>query len=335
MFDDVSTELAALLLALLASGLATMVWLWTRRRKHLEFVAFEARRPVPWRGIHVLLGFVLFIVLRGAAAVAALSQMQAPQAAELPPRGMLLLFLADAAGSLAALALVAALLVVRCGAKPRDLGLTLRAAGRDLRLGVLGFFAVLVPIYGLQVLATALFQPSSEHPLIKLLKESPEPLLMLGAAVAAVLVAPVVEEFFFRVMLQGWLEGIAMRSEPPQDASPAADDAAPPSDQANAPPAPETAEQQNPYASPAAENERQAAISTPEAKRLMVWPIVGSSALFASVHIGHGVDFIPLFFLSLALGYLYQRTHRLWPSMILHTCLNATSLVMLWLSLKG
>jgi membrane protease YdiL (CAAX protease family) len=30
------------------------------------------------------------------------------------------------------------------------------------------------------------------------------------------------------------------------------------------------------------------------------------------------------------LGYLYQRTHRLWPCVVLHLCLNAASLTMLW-----
>jgi membrane protease YdiL (CAAX protease family) len=39
-----------------------------------------------------------------------------------------------------------------------------------------------------------------------------------------------------------------------------------------------------------------------------------------------------LFVLALVLGWLYQRTHRLWPSVALHTALNATSVAMLFFS---
>jgi membrane protease YdiL (CAAX protease family) len=43
-------------------------------------------------------------------------------------------------------------------------------------------------------------------------------------------------------------------------------------------------------------------------------------------------DPIPLFFLSLALGALYFRTHRLVPTIVLHASLNATSLALAWLA---
>ena len=61
-----------------------------------------------------------------------------------------------------------------------------------------------------------------------------------------------------------------------------------------------------------------------------VLPIVASAALFAAVH--SWPDAISLFLLALALGWLYQRTHRLMPSVVLHLCLNATSMALLWLS---
>ena len=47
-----------------------------------------------------------------------------------------------------------------------------------------------------------------------------------------------------------------------------------------------------------------------------------------------GVDYapdpIPLFFLALVLGYLYRRTHRLAPSLVLHMAFNATSIALLF-----
>jgi membrane protease YdiL (CAAX protease family) len=47
------------------------------------------------------------------------------------------------------------------------------------------------------------------------------------------------------------------------------------------------------------------------------------------LHLGQGWAPVPLFFLSLALGWLYQRTHRLLPSLVVHVCLNSCSLLML------
>ena len=45
-------------------------------------------------------------------------------------------------------------------------------------------------------------------------------------------------------------------------------------------------------------------------------------------------DPISLFFLALALGFLYYRTHRLLPSIVLHMALNGASLLMVWLFLS-
>jgi membrane protease YdiL (CAAX protease family) len=42
-------------------------------------------------------------------------------------------------------------------------------------------------------------------------------------------------------------------------------------------------------------------------------------------------DPLPLFFLALVLGTLYYRTHRIVPSVVLHVALNGTSLMLAWL----
>ena len=42
-------------------------------------------------------------------------------------------------------------------------------------------------------------------------------------------------------------------------------------------------------------------------------------------------DPVPLFFFALALGYLYQRTHRLAPSVALHVAFNAIPVISFWL----
>jgi membrane protease YdiL (CAAX protease family) len=58
------------------------------------------------------------------------------------------------------------------------------------------------------------------------------------------------------------------------------------------------------------------------------WPaILIASFLFTAVH---GAIWLapPIFFLSLCLGYLYDRTGNLWVPMIVHASFNATSVVM-------
>ena len=61
------------------------------------------------------------------------------------------------------------------------------------------------------------------------------------------------------------------------------------------------------------------------------WPILISSALFALAHWGNGPDPVPLFVFALGLGYVYQRTHRAWPCILIHMLLNGLSLSQLWL----
>jgi membrane protease YdiL (CAAX protease family) len=107
--------------------------------------------------------------------------------------------------------------------------------------------------------------------------------LWFSSLVSAGLVAPLAEEFLFRVLLQGWLESLGRQAEP-------------------------------------------------ESRSRGRWmPVVISAAVFALMHLPRP-DVVPLFFLALTLGYLYRQTHRLWPSVVAHGCLNACSLGIFWLS---
>ena len=64
-------------------------------------------------------------------------------------------------------------------------------------------------------------------------------------------------------------------------------------------------------------------------------PILVSSLIFALMHFSHGPDPIPLFFLSLALGFIYQRTHRIVPCIVVHMMLNGFSMVLLAVQIFG
>jgi membrane protease YdiL (CAAX protease family) len=50
------------------------------------------------------------------------------------------------------------------------------------------------------------------------------------------------------------------------------------------------------------------------------------------MHYGNSIDPFPLFVLALVLGWIYQRTHRLWPCVSLHMALNSISVAMLFLA---
>jgi membrane protease YdiL (CAAX protease family) len=150
------------------------------------------------------------------------------------------------------------------------------------------FAAIAAPIYGLQVLLSRL---GSNNPIVEVLLREGTPLLYVLTGLSAVAVAPLAEEFFFRMLLQGWLESASAEAESPQ---------------------PETA---------------QPATNAPGNIAILF-----SSLVFSLMHLGHGTDPIPLFFLALALGYLYQQTHRLLPCVTVHFCLNACSYLVLCFS---
>jgi membrane protease YdiL (CAAX protease family) len=238
-----------------------------------------------------------------------------------------------ALGSAQQMALVVAVMAAMIAvsrASRVDLGLpqSVDQLASDVRIGVLAWLAALVPVYGVQFALIKTFGESEGHPLIKMVEEESNPSLFLLAIMAAVFVAPLCEELLFRLVLQGWLEKwedqqIGWRTPPKVEALPtetgvtmAASESTlmpmeivdVPVDVAPADP-PAVGVGGLPYG----------------------WfPIGVSSLLFALAHVGYGPDPIPLFLLALIMGYTYQRTHRIVPSMVTHALFNGMSLFALW-----
>jgi hypothetical protein len=63
-------------------------------------------------------------------------------------------------------------------------------------------------------------------------------------------------------------------------------------------------------------------------------PILGSSLLFSLAHFGYGTDPVPIFVLALILGYVYRRTHRIVPCIVMHALFNLVTMLTLWWILK-
>lgn len=307
-----------------------------------SIMRYEPRRWVPWGAID--LGLILFVLL--SLQLAAITVVRfglgiplGDLAGDDASVGTSLRQQASAIfvfGSANLLTLSGAVTIVRlrAGANTADLGIDRRKTRRDLALAVVTLAMVAVPVLLIQLALTQAFP--TQHPLVKMLQEDPDPRLFAAAAFAAVLVAPIAEEYLFRVFIQGWLENVfcVYRRQLPGTPSVLREDVgrlvlggtrpkeAGPADEQ--PPA--MAPSEPPLRSDPATHGTSAAGPWPCA-----WPIVISSGLFAAMHLGHGPDPIPLFFLALGLGYVYQRTHRVLPCIVMHMLFNAFALVQLWM----
>ena len=349
-----------------------------RRCLHgLPLWPFEPRRRVPWGLLDLaMIGVATLLVQLTLTALVARVLGIAPGVSlkDLPVDQLVPMLLASSVLSALTTALALVFVAFRAGATFRDLGLDPSKLAGDLMLGLRAFVMLAPPVYLVQFLAQWVWlhwnQQRADHALIKLLQERPDPTIWLLACFAAVLVAPLVEEYLFRVLLQGWMENVAIvlrrrrigSTVTEQSVSqlllgavgaarstqPSGDDKTNPSPIAGAQSVEDedaainTLEDANPYRSPqTAASHDTATDPIADAGRWQdgpkppVWPILVSSAIFALMHWGNGPDPIPLFLLALGLGYLYQRTHRVMPCVVVHTLLNACSLAMLWLELAA
>ena len=302
-------------------------------------IPFEPRQSVPWDLRYLSAVFVLFFFITPIIGVIVVhSHFGVSLGEQLPEDSaeVLTWSLASAAiGTLLSGALSVLLLKLGARASWFDLGLRANRVLSDIGLGVLAFVVVTPPVYLLHILLSLFY--AKEHPIVEMISDHGTPGLWLWGTVATVIAAPLVEEIIFRLVLQGWLERRAierLQAGRPQEEFQTAPDAA---EEAEAPDvssgegAPESTE--NPYESPAVVTPNP--VLEPDRvtikDRLMIEPIAISSFVFAAVHFGHGAAPISLFFLAIALGYLYQRTHRILPCIIVHMLFNSVSMGLLWL----
>jgi membrane protease YdiL (CAAX protease family) len=246
---------------------------------------------------------------------------------------------------------------------------------RDVKLGAIAAGTLLLPTFAIQMIVTRYYP--THHPIIELLKDQSGPEFFLASGVLAVIVAPIAEEFLFRVWLQSWLEKLVQffRGREPKSSEvrvtgrslilgdswgeeqfgrvdptriPAeASDLAIPSESFDASLEAnitivegQTESNENPYRSPRElEGEDALDADIPAAAMLVeqrsAMPILGSALLFALAHVGNGPDPIPLFLLAIGLGYVYQRTQRVVPCIMIHMACNAISLFAFWASLQS
>ena len=163
-----------------------------RLRRGEPAVPPRPHAPVPWAGIDVATVVYLSICCQF------LSSALLPSPATMADK-----LAGGVLGMATATSLAAAWLLYR-QAPASALGFGLGSLAADLRLATAALALILAPLLAVAGILDRLVP--YEHPIIDFLARHRDlPSLML-VGVAAVIVAPVAEEFFFRRVLQGWLE---------------------------------------------------------------------------------------------------------------------------------
>ena len=358
-FQPIDAALNFILLGLMLGSAAALFWAFQRHIGGRALLAYEPRRPVPWSFLApaLMLAPAMLNVAAWATPlpVETATEVVAPvdaggndSAGQYSAAGLTMQAATFVGVTLACIAAIAALY----GANARDLGLpsSARELAGDVGAGAVAYLVVLIPVYGVNVCLNFLVEPAHGHPLIEDLTQHSTSGLMAAAVAAAVIAAPLFEETSFRLVFQGWLEnhetGRVQGAVDDEDAGEPVVVSVAYADAADGTPAEGALADAAPAAdaTPAAVGEDAGDVGSESTLKVIHYApdrpcnwaaICVSSALFALAHVGQGVAPFSLFPLGLALGYLYQRTHRIVPSMVCHALFNATSLVALWLALSG
>jgi len=162
-----------------------------RWRVGLPAITPRPQSPVPWSGRDVMV--IVLTYLLGATLLAEIGPEEKS--------------LADRLLGTMALSLTATLAGMGWlrmhGATRADLGLT-RPSWSDVRIALTGLALVVLPLLMLAAGLNAIVR--YEHPIVDYLDRQRDGIAVALVVVSAVVVAPVAEEFFFRRVLQGWLE---------------------------------------------------------------------------------------------------------------------------------
>ena len=231
-----------------------------RLRTGAPAITPRPHEPVPWNGFDVLQVLALHVVVL-AVGLAGLREED----------GLAKLIPLELIAKLAATAFSIAYLSAR-GASLADLGLAPLRPAADLRIAAAGVALLVAPLFALAALLDAVVPYT--HPIIDFMTTHRDPASLALVVLSAVVAAPLAEEFFFRRVLQGWLEKIL-----------------------------------------------------PDGDGRMA--VALSAALFALLHLGQGLAYVPLFPLGLVLGTIARRTGSIVPCILLHALFNAVSVALL------
>lgn len=190
--DQAGSPVVAVLM--LAAALASLVVGWAlaaRLRRGLPLLAARITPPARWSGGDVAAVFATVIVT------------QILAAAVLPADAPLSSRLAASIVGMAVAALVGLWHLRSRGATWAELGVTGIDWRRDVATALVALALVLWPLLALATLLDRIVPYA--HPIIDYVTTRRDPAAIALVVLSAVVVAPLVEEFLFRRVLQGWL----------------------------------------------------------------------------------------------------------------------------------
>lgn len=328
--------LASIILGTLAAIFAAYLWLFRQLRdgKPLLPIA-KPPRPVPW-GLGTILAVLLSLFLSGSLLKTTYSALRkpAPPSATAPivppasPVKIPLFTLTEQIGLLSVLNLLLlvalpVLVYLLSGASRSDLGLTGEHLLRNIQIGTVAFLLI-TPLLILtnafaQLLWALLVKAPVPHPLFEMLRNEGNTQTYVLAYLSAGILAPAVEELIFRGIIQAWLARFF--AEKP---TPAIADLADLESFTNV---------RQPRWTPRFPRWLPLPPLGPNFRRSL--PILLTSTFFALVHFPQMPAPFAIFFLSLLLGLLFQRTNSLVPSFVLHGLFNSLNTTLLLFALTA
>ena len=187
---------------------------------------------------------------------------------------------------------------------------------RDGFLGLAAAAAAIPPVFALMALLVPLFP--YRHESLEAIQESPQIATLVAIWISAALVAPLVEEFMFRFVLQAWLQRWSGERSPAHRLRFWWGD--------------RIAADRGTIAAPGEGED-----PTRQAPRRSAWLAIGlTSLLFAGMHAEQGLSaVVALMLFSLGLGVLFQRTGSWLSCVTMHAGLNIYSLTwQTWLAVE-
>lgn len=335
---------SSLVMGIVGLGIVHWVMALVRLRNGQSLVPWEPRRQVPWGLFDLFIAVAL--VIGGAIVTARLMQAvgllpEKLQLADATAQQTALLILADGASRLLIMPVLLVLIAVRTGATAKDFGFVPRKIASDIRLGFVAFTMLLPIVFAIQAVLTR-FQ-KYEHELLKVLGELPGWQWAVAMTFVAGVSAPIAEEILFRLLLQGWLEKLIGFRGPTHElvlgpvrrqTFEAAEPMAEPPGGLNPYESPHAASAETSSAAPV-EFAHDDGESVPPALRRFGWIAIAiSSIIFALLHWSHGPAWVALTVLAAGMGFLYQRTHRILPSLVVHALLNNLTMLIVLLDPK-
>ncbi|TWU66782.1 CPBP family intramembrane glutamic endopeptidase [Crateriforma conspicua] len=364
MGSVVQTMLGGLLLALFPASLIAWITLLKRRITSGRLSALLPYRPRPlphWSPLTFLVLMGLFLVAGPLVRLAFASvglvdwpESGASSSSAAPQRSAELMI--GATVFLVSCLLTGAYIYVMA---PKRFGVVgLRPTWSGVRLGLIASVLVLPPL--MILMAAVSWLVPYEHEVLDVMEKQLSLSSFLKLFFVTAILTPIVEEFSVRVVLQGSLQGLADAGK----VRPWHDDGQAESNNAAAESSPATPTVTDTPSSDAGIASAESVSNAPQPTdptptnpvqwvyqpipgrpepppppadaggfRPADWPIVVTSLFFALLHFGQGLAPVPLFFLSLALGYLYRQTGNITASIVVHMVLNSLTMIVTFVTL--